>query len=364
MHSSAIAGACAGLVSSVVTCPLDVVKTRLQAQEGRRPAPSGAAAGTARSIGPSAAVLRGDIVAEESARYLGLSDTLKKIWRDGGVRGFYRGLGPTIFGYLPTWAIYFTVYDSCKQFLAHDMNSSTGEEDFLNHILSAMTAGAASTICTSPLWVVKTRFMLQSVKDTSVKPYRHTGDAFVQIYRSEGLRGFYKGLLPSLFGVSHVAVQFPLYESFKSLARERLQSDELAPSTILLCSSSAKMIASVTTYPHEVLRTRLQMQPRNKVASTSSRNISHMANKGMGGRYSGVIQACRTIAREEGIRGFYKGMAVNLVRTVPSSALTILTYEVIMQHLAQLEHEHQQLNPQLSQYVSHDNASTPDTRSS
>jgi len=209
-----------------------------------------------------------------------------------------------------------------------------------------------------------------------MRPYRHTGDAFVQIWRTEGFRGFYAGILPSLFGVSHVAVQFPLYESFKSWSRERAETDELQPSVILLCSSSAKMIASVLTYPHEVLRTRLQMQPRLAAAaaaahaaasasssssSTSSsatqaqqqrafsmlsraqavarasasasgtRSISHMGNRG--GHYAGVVQACATIAREEGIRGFYRGMGVNLVRTVPSSALTILTYEVMMQHL-------------------------------
>jgi hypothetical protein len=39
---------------------------------------------------------------------------LRKIWHEDGPKGFYRGLGPTIFGYLPTWAIYFTVYDACK----------------------------------------------------------------------------------------------------------------------------------------------------------------------------------------------------------------------------------------------------------
>lgn len=61
---------------------------------------------------------------------------------------------------------------------------------------------------------------LQSLKDSSGQRYRHTGDAFLQIYRSEGVLGFYKGLLPSLFGVSHVAVQFPLYEQFKAWARE------------------------------------------------------------------------------------------------------------------------------------------------
>lgn len=332
LHSSAIAGACAGLVSSVVTCPLDVVKTRLQAQEGRR---------RPTSTSPPSIPAPG-----EPPRYLGLAGTLRKIWTDDGFRGFYRGLGPTIFGYLPTWAIYFTVYDNCKSALAR--SNLTAREDFLNHIVAAMTAGAASTVCTSPLWVVKTRFMLQSSRD-GARAYRHTGDAFLQIYRSEGLRGFYKGLLPSLFGVSHVAVQFPLYESFKGLARRRRRrgadaedDTELEASTILLCSSTAKMIASVTTYPHEVLRTRLQMQPRAKMPTPTApapapaadaAAAASIADKLGAGRYTGVLQACRTIATEEGIRGFYKGMTVNLVRTVPSSALTILTYELIMQHL-------------------------------
>lgn len=317
MQSSALAGACAGLVSSVVTCPLDVVKTRLQAQEGRRFPPT-------LPVAPSS-------TAHPPIQYLGLASTIRKIYSTDGLRGFYRGLGPTIFGYLPTWAIYFTVYDNSKLLFSRYTSTESSGGEFVNHILSAMTAGAASTICTSPLWVVKTRFMLQSVRDKEGGVvYRHTGDAFRQIYKAEGLRGFYKGLLPSLFGVSHVAVQFPLYEAFKGWAREGKGEEELAPGEILVCSSSAKMIASVTTYPHEVLRTRLQMQPRNKPQLIPSEGR---------GRYAGVVQATKTIAREEGLRGFYKGMTVNLVRTVPSSALTILTYELIMQHLAQLDHQ-------------------------
>lgn len=178
-----------------------------------------------------------------------------------------------------------------------------------------------------------------------------------------------------------MAVQFPLYERFKDIARDRHDSDDLTPGIILTCSSSAKMIASVLTYPHEVLRTRLQMQPRlakdnvssstttplaaagqqQRVIHTASmdtrprqpglvplpstlqssakrrRGISSMGNTG--NRYTGVIQACTTIAREEGLRGFYRGMGVNLVRTVPSSALTILTYEVMMQHLTADTHD-------------------------
>lgn len=65
--------------------------------------------------------------------------------------------------------------------------------------------------------------------------------------------------------------------------------------------------------------------PKLKRVKVARRTISHMANMGVGGRYTGVLQACATIAREEGVRGFYRGMGVNLIRTVPSSALTILT---------------------------------------
>lgn len=45
---------------------------------------------------------------------LARAGTFSSIWQLDGFRGLYRGLGPTIIGYLPTWAIYFTVYDKVK----------------------------------------------------------------------------------------------------------------------------------------------------------------------------------------------------------------------------------------------------------
>jgi hypothetical protein len=58
----------------------------------------------------------------------------------------------------------------------------------------------------------------QAVVPPSEGRYRNTFDAIRTIYRHEGFGAFYKGLLPSLMGVTHVAVQFPLYEAFKSWA--------------------------------------------------------------------------------------------------------------------------------------------------
>ena len=73
------------------------------------------------------------------------------------------------------------------------------------------------------------------------------------------------------------------------------------------------MVASVVTYPHEVIRTRLQTQKRLRVPEATSEN------------HAGVIRTVKKILKHEGWRGLYKGLSINLFRTVPNSAVTMLT---------------------------------------
>lgn len=92
---NAIAGATGGFTSGIVTCPLDVIKTKLQAQGGHIHVDKGRHAG-------------------HPKLYNGLVGTARVIWREEGIRGMYRGLGPIVLGYLPTWAVWFTVYNEAK----------------------------------------------------------------------------------------------------------------------------------------------------------------------------------------------------------------------------------------------------------
>lgn len=109
-------------------------------------------------------------------------DTVKTILKHDGVRGMYRGLGPTILGYLPTWAIYFAVYDTIKSHFGEPVGGQAStrhvypaaqvkgyqplsrDHPWAIHLLSAMTAGATSTLCTNPLWVIKVRFMVSQLR--------------------------------------------------------------------------------------------------------------------------------------------------------------------------------------------------------
>lgn len=87
-------------MSGLVTCPLDVIKTKLQAQGGFRAQNGGAQAAASR------------------VEYSGMLGTARVIWKEEGLKGMYRGLGPIILGYLPTWAVWFTVYGRSKEFFA------------------------------------------------------------------------------------------------------------------------------------------------------------------------------------------------------------------------------------------------------
>ena len=133
-------------------------------------------------------------------------------------------------------------------------------------------------------------------------------DGIRQVYRSEGIRGFYRGLLPSLFGVSHGALQFMAYEQLKKYRRSSAGQNELSASDYLLLSALAKIFAGSITYPYQVVRARLQMYNADNA-------------------YASATDVVRQIWKREGFTGFYKGLGPNLLRVLPSTCVTFIVYE-------------------------------------
>ena len=205
-------------------------------------------------------------------------------------------------------------------------------------------------MATNPIWVIKTRLMSQSSSRSDVHQtkapwyYRNTWDAARKMYYHEGLLSFYSGLTPALLGLAHVAVQFPLYELFKEkftgISRGAKESEEdrthhfysLAAAVFL-----SKVCASTATYPHEVVRTRLQTQQRPS-ASPATQEIASKTSFPPG-RPRGTWEICRLIYKGEGWRGFYAGLGTNLIRTIPSAMTTILTFEYLKKTLLGLQQD-------------------------
>jgi hypothetical protein len=106
-----------------------------------------------------------------------------------------------------------------------------------------------------------------------------------------------------------------IYRTTNSADRRGVTTVQLSSGTIFLCSALSKMTASIATYPHEVIRTRLQIQrnPHSGVLADTR-------------TYRGFVQTTVRIFRREGWRGLYKGLSINLVRTIPNNAVTLVTW--------------------------------------
>ncbi len=145
---------------------------------------------------------------------------------------------------------------------------------------------------------------------------RHPGaytsmfDGARHIFRSEGVLGFYRGLVPSIIGVSHGALQFMAYEQLKIYRAMSIPGGEkdLSALDFLLLSGVAKVFAGSTTYPYQVIRTRLQMYDAKET-------------------YRGASDVVTKVWKKEGLAGFYKGLGPNLLRVLPSTWVTFLIYE-------------------------------------
>lgn len=245
--------------------------------------------------------------------------SLVRIYKEEGIRGLYRGFQPTVIGYAPAWAIYFTCYNKGRAEFSRRYPDSPKD---LGIILSAVSSGAIANTVTNPVWVIRTRLQTQEHVTRSPE-YLGTFDAAKKIYSREGIFAFYKGMVPSMWGLIHVAIQFPLYEKFKLALKideidtgDRLSLDHAL--RLIMASSASKLLASLMTYPLEVVRTRMQVQ----------RSDSNIAP-----HYTTVLGSLKTIIHEEGVRGLYTGLQTNLIRVVPACAITFTTYELVFRTL-------------------------------
>ncbi|EFZ04327.1 mitochondrial carrier protein [Metarhizium robertsii] len=311
-----LAGASGGLVTAVITSPLDVLRTRLQSDFYQTTSRS------SQTLGPS---IRPAVSHHVWPAFNHIRETfhiIRSIRYGEGWRGFFRGLGPSLAGVVPATAIKFYVYGNCKHLGAWMLNRA--ESDPIVHAQAAVVAGIATATLTNPIWLVKTRLQLDKARTQSsgvtTRQYRNSMDCVRQVVQTEGIRGLYRGLSASYLGTIETAMHLVIYERLKVMIQYGLRGKSWASGELETwistsgAAGSAKLAAVFLTYPHEVVRTRLRQAP---------------LENGMP-RYKGLVHCFQLVWKFEGLGGLYGGLTPHLARSIPSAVITLGVYEFVL----------------------------------
>lgn len=261
---------------------------------------------------------------------------LRDVWRNEGptrLAALYRGLSVNLIGNSAGWALYFLWYDQAKRAIIKYRGYSNPQDLTVADYLGAATAsGMLSAVITNPIWVVKTRMLSTSATEVGAYPGLYSG--VKSILQTEGIRGCFHGLTPTLIGVSHGSLYFLAYEKLNAWRRARNvangRGSQLSNTDTIINTTLSKFFAGTITYPHQVLRARMQSSPNSRYNAQP---------------HTGLVDLIKTVWRNEGALGFYKGMFPNLLRVVPSSCITFLVYENVKWSLPLLWSTHDDEHP-------------------
>uniref|UniRef100_A0A6N2K7G8 Uncharacterized protein n=1 Tax=Salix viminalis TaxID=40686 RepID=A0A6N2K7G8_SALVM len=182
--ASLVAGACAGVSSTLCMYPLELVKTRLTIQR--------------------------DV-------YNGIVHAFLKILREEGPGELYRGLAPSLIGVIPYAATNYFAYDTLrKAYRKYFKQEKIGN---IETLLIGSAAGAMSSSATFPLEVARKHMQVGALSGRQV--YKNVIHALASILEQEGIQGLYKGLGPSCIKMVPAAgISFMCYEACKRILVE------------------------------------------------------------------------------------------------------------------------------------------------
>jgi len=188
-----VSGLITGGVAISIANPTDLVKVRLQAQGRQALAEAGKA--------------------PPKPKYPSAMAAYRMIAKEEGIAGLWTGVVPNITRNSVINATELATYDQVKQML---LASKLVDDNVFCHILSGLGAGLCACIVGSPVDVVKSRVM-----GDSVGMYSGTVDCFVKTMKNDGIMAFYKGFIPNFtrLGSWNVAM-FLTLEQVKKLISE------------------------------------------------------------------------------------------------------------------------------------------------
>jgi hypothetical protein len=179
-------------------------------------------------------------------RKYGVWSSLLNIYKQDGLKGYFRGNGANMIRIFPYSAIQLSVFPIFKDLLVDDQKNLSGPNLFLSGVLAGVTA----TTITYPLDFIRSRLSLQGPGN---QQYSGIFDGLSKVARQEGVRALYVGLIPSLAGiVPYAGVQLSVYDLIKNHYEAKTTSGKASSQEYFWAGSIAGLIAQTVAFPIEV----------------------------------------------------------------------------------------------------------------
>ncbi|KAJ3088682.1 hypothetical protein HK102_008198 [Quaeritorhiza haematococci] len=314
-------GAIAGIAGKIIEFPFDTIKVRLQTQPIRLPEQVSVTTSTPHITPPAA--------------FSGTLDCLLKTVRNEGFFGLYKGLASPLVGSILENSILFATYGFTQQLIRSVSGrtaSATGEEVELSmgEICAAgFVSGATVSIVLTPVELVKCRLQVQDVAlhvqhpNGTAGQIRYNGPMSVlsHVLKEDGFRGMYRGHFGTFlrescggaawFGTYELVCRWIIETSSSPAVRKK---EDLSPFQLMGAGALAGMVFNASLFPADVIKSRQQTDLTTAL------------------QRQGFLQVAKELYTGEGIRGFYRGLGITLLRSAPTSGVIFLTYELLSRH--------------------------------
>lgn len=268
---AAVAGACAGAIAKTVVAPIERVKILMQLQ----------------------ASLKNNTYINKNA-----FQVASMIYRREGLLAFWRGNFHNVIQQAGTSALNYMFMDYYK--------TLAGDSVYSSFFCGGMAGGTATTIL-YPIQFLRTR-LAADVGPSGNRSYPNgMRDVLRATLRVDGVRGLYQGYGIALGGIFlYRSLHMGGYDAIKTIRHQNMTWTEK-----LVAAQFVSLIAGTVCYPIDSVRRRLMMQ-----AGQENKEYRH------------ALHAFQTILRDEGVRGFFRGLGPNLVRSL-GAALLLVSYDAL-----------------------------------
>lgn len=282
---------------------------------------------------------------EIAVRYSSTFQAFGTILRQERITGLYKGMLSPMLSYAPLNGLLFSSYHFLKRC---QLESDDDEPTIAQVVIAGAGTGTIGSLITCPIEVLKIR---QQISLESQLTVRHLA---TEIWRRNGVRGFYRGVTASILRDLGYGAYFGTYEASRRMFLKRNATSKYPDESYTIDHSSiiaevdssvnqlpwyappiagalAGVVSWIATFPFDVVKTRVQSVDLGLISRPeSSCSNDLVARHPFRSTISTIIQSYQT----EGPGVFFRGLSPTLIRAIPVNAATFAVFEAVVHTLS------------------------------